>query len=262
MQQFAIVDQDDAESVLQYKWFINDKGAPSANRKGKYVTLGAFLSAGKIARGDKIEYINGNRLDNRRCNLQVLTKDHDKKGKKTENRGVRKVYTRAGVRWVVYVPIDGVYTASGSFEKMEEAIETHDRKLREQLGDQAPVLEIKQWARLVRVPLGTRQESDEAQKSAKAEKAAKKTKKGAKEGYVKVNLVDPRVWREATGWNPGEEPEGVVICDRGGVITDEEMSRMGVLHRDYQSEEYERAMVRWWDATRPESLLPGKSITA
>lgn len=78
--QFAIIDAKDVEKVAKHKWCMslskrwNEGGAnlyPVARINGVLVRLHRFIMNAK--KGQIIDHINNNGLDNRKCNLRFVT---------------------------------------------------------------------------------------------------------------------------------------------------------------------------------------------
>lgn len=79
--QVAIVDDEDFIHLAQWKWSMHSQGYASRRRKNGEVADGkvifmhrAIMSA---AKGTHVDHINGNKLDNRRCNLRFATKSQN-----------------------------------------------------------------------------------------------------------------------------------------------------------------------------------------
>ena len=73
---FAIVDAEDYEFLIQFKWCYNTGYAVRAtwdkiNKKTGIIYLHRFLITTK--KGEIVDHINGDRLDNRKCNLRLCT---------------------------------------------------------------------------------------------------------------------------------------------------------------------------------------------
>jgi hypothetical protein len=247
-----VVDLDKADKFLQHKWFLNSEGVPTTKINGKYAVAGRIVFD-DVQEDELIEFINGNKLDVRRCNLRVLTKETAKE-RKTEYRGVRRLRTRAGDRYLVYICIANTYNQVGSYETLEEAVAAHDKMIREIMGMNAPVLNIVDFSRLYRVPLLTKHEVDENYREMKKEEKhkldrEKKAKRagGADPGGYAVMVVDTAVWEQTMGRRPGEEQEWVIPLETPGEITPEEVERLRSLHTDYNSEMYKSEIAAWWN---------------
>ncbi len=69
---FAIVDPEDYEWLMQWKWSFNTGYAVRGTRKGgKQLKFRMHRVIAKTPNGFETDHINRNKLDNRRCNLRV-----------------------------------------------------------------------------------------------------------------------------------------------------------------------------------------------
>jgi len=75
--------------------------------------------------GDEVDHINQNGLDNRRCNLRIVTRSQNATNifKRCDNTsGVSGVYLHKKKQlWIARIWCGGVYTYLGSFKTLEEA---------------------------------------------------------------------------------------------------------------------------------------------
>ena len=91
-------------------------------QKTTTVSLHKFIIP-NIPKGHIRDHINGNKLDNRRSNLQVISqKDNVRKMKKSSLRGVRKV----GNSYTARIKVDYTEIYLGSFKSQEEAINAYN----------------------------------------------------------------------------------------------------------------------------------------
>ncbi len=72
----ALIDDEDFEKISPFQWSYHGTGyaARGYHDKGKVIIVKmhqAFL--GKPPKGFEIDHINGNKLDNRKCNLRIVT---------------------------------------------------------------------------------------------------------------------------------------------------------------------------------------------
>jgi hypothetical protein len=80
----VIVDDEDFERVNNYTWNISDEYARRTIWHGKRSTsikLHQFI-IGKAPQGLEIDHENKNKLDNRKCNLRVVTKNKNQQNRK------------------------------------------------------------------------------------------------------------------------------------------------------------------------------------
>ena len=115
------IDPEDYQNVNNHKWYEN-KGYAETKINGLTVGLHRFITGAKA--GEIVDHINRNRLDNRRTNLRITsrqgnafnTKVH--RDSKTQVQGV--VQTNNG-KFVVYSTLDGKSYNLGTYSTLKEA---------------------------------------------------------------------------------------------------------------------------------------------
>lgn len=75
----ALVDREDKEKVSKYHWCLNegkntDYARAYVKEQGKWKTIIMHRLIVDAAKGEVVHHINGNGLDNRKCNLQCCTR--------------------------------------------------------------------------------------------------------------------------------------------------------------------------------------------
>jgi len=102
---FAKVDQEDYQELIKTNWCIKErhdrKCMYAASRKGSMhrIILGA-------KNGEIVDHINGDGLDNRRCNIRICTQSVNSVNKATKGKYMRGVYHKKGM-WFAYAKKDG-----------------------------------------------------------------------------------------------------------------------------------------------------------
>jgi hypothetical protein len=120
---FALVDDQDIEIASKYQWFA----ARSSHMQ--YVRTTNNLALHRLVMGVTdsklvVDHINGNGLDNRRCNLRVVTANVNVTNRQRSGRG----YKCPGVmptpigRWRARVVVDGRIHNIGTFLDEMDAI--------------------------------------------------------------------------------------------------------------------------------------------
>jgi hypothetical protein len=125
----ALVDADDAEAVLRYRWRLDSYGYAVRTVPGTRINqkLHRFLMA--LPHGDRrqVDHINRDPLDNRRCNLRIATNAENHQnlssagnaGSSSRYRGV--TWDKRYRKWHAQVTIKGRNHHLGYFEAEEEA---------------------------------------------------------------------------------------------------------------------------------------------
>lgn len=136
---YALVDEADFECLNQFKWHYNFYGYAVCNsvRIGNYTYMHRLLLG--LQKGDKKEgdHINHNKLDNRRCNLRICTKQQnlwnmESKTGVSKYKGVH--LNKRSNKWYAQLQTqNGRYI--GSFNLEIEAAKAYDKKAKEIFGE-------------------------------------------------------------------------------------------------------------------------------
>ena len=116
---FALVDNSDYEYLNQFKWHISSPGYPtrgiwsSQRKQNKLVNMHRELI--KSEKGFEIDHINGDKLDNRRSNLRIVTHKQNIANQKLQSK------SRSGYKGVSYYK---------NYKKWEAYICTNKKKYR------------------------------------------------------------------------------------------------------------------------------------
>ncbi|MCR4341996.1 MAG: HNH endonuclease [Gemmatimonadaceae bacterium] len=126
---YALVDIEDFEALSAYHWSCDRNGYArrfEGPRKGRRC-ISMHRQILDLTLGDGLEgdHINGERLDNRRANLRVVT--HAQNGQNIRRApgrsGHRNVHWHAGLGlWRVRFNCAGVYISGGCFKRLEDAV--------------------------------------------------------------------------------------------------------------------------------------------
>lgn len=128
----AVVDDEDYELLMKYKWYFSSGYAVRwlyfGKKDGKTVQSmesihRTILGLGKSDKSIFVDHINGNRLDNRRQNLRLCTAQQNawnsgaRKTSKTGKKGVSK----NGGGFMAQIRIKGRTKHLGTYRTVEEA---------------------------------------------------------------------------------------------------------------------------------------------
>lgn len=120
----VILDDDQKERFTDYKIKLhNDYPYVQMGHKPFYVH---HLIIGK-AKGMDVDHINGNKLDNRRENLRLITHQQNLYNRKSLNKnnssGVNGVtWHKQSEKWQAQARINGKHIQLGTYRKLEDAI--------------------------------------------------------------------------------------------------------------------------------------------
>jgi len=147
----AVVDDDDYAWLSKWKWCAG-AGGPYAVRTGKLADGErrgkAILMHREIMRPDdglQVDHINGNTLDNRRCNLRPCTPTQNaqhitkRKNPHSRHKGVRK---DACGYWMAHVSNNGRFEYLGYFGSEDEAAAAYNRRATELYGEFADLNDV------------------------------------------------------------------------------------------------------------------------
>lgn len=115
-----LIDKDDFARVKTHCWFVDSKGYVCGPR----IRLHRFLM--QPPKGMQVDHINRNKLDNRKCNLRIVTNQQNhfnrpiNKNNKSGCTGVS--YNKVCKKWCCQISRDGKCQYSGLFDTKEEAV--------------------------------------------------------------------------------------------------------------------------------------------
>jgi hypothetical protein len=132
---FAIVDDDDFEFVSEHKWYCNSNNMAVYECRIDRTKI-RFLMHRVIMDcpdGMEVDHINGDRLDNRKENLRIVTRHQNmlnrkvRSDSKTGYKGVEYKSDQARSRpYAAYIRIDNKKKTLGHYKTAEEAAKIYD----------------------------------------------------------------------------------------------------------------------------------------
>lgn len=146
-----IFDKEDYEAINWYRWFVNTDGYLEAhshkeylnNNKKRNVHVKIHRVIFEKAYGRKpkeIDHVNGNPLDNRRCNLREATRHQNcwnRKRRRDNSSGTTGVIKTANNKWRASIMANGVNHHLGTFERKEDAIRVRKEAEEKYFGEYA-----------------------------------------------------------------------------------------------------------------------------
>ena len=122
--EIILIDVSDVKSCKEHSWYIDDRGYPSTGGKGlKTTRLHRFL----IGETNGLHHVNRNKLDNRRCNLRLVTPQQNQFNQglsKNNTSSVKGVYyNKKCKKWCCQITVNRKCIYSKLFESFEEAVE-------------------------------------------------------------------------------------------------------------------------------------------
>lgn len=142
----ALVDQADAQILNQFKWCATRRGATWYAVRGTYLPDGRrtlMYMHTAITGYHRTDHVNGDGLDNRRCNLRAVTQAENMKNTRrpsNNSSGFKGVcWDRKRRIWRAYIKVSGHQRHLGYFPNPIDAAIAYDRAARRDFGEYAAV---------------------------------------------------------------------------------------------------------------------------
>ena len=143
---FALVDDADYDWLVRYEWQAlkeTNSGLWYASRSywvdGRTYGFKMHRQIMGLSKGDgkRVDHINGDRLDNRRCNLRLATHAENCRNRKNHSNntsGFKGVHRQKN-RWRALIRVDGKSKFLGSFLTPEDAHAAYCAAARKYFGE-------------------------------------------------------------------------------------------------------------------------------
>ena len=119
-----IIDTDDYQRVKQHCWHSTKIGYIVTDLPGKKtISLHRFLMNAK--QDEIVDHINHDVLDNRKCNLRVVSRGENNSNQslRSDNTtGVSGVYRTRNGKWTARLGTNGVYHRLGTYDSFDDAV--------------------------------------------------------------------------------------------------------------------------------------------
>lgn len=138
----AFVDDEDYPLVSQYKWYVS--GSHSnwyAIRNNRLKSLIMHRLILNIPKDFECDHINGNGLDNRRCNLRIVTKAQNQMNRRKSQscssnfKGV--TWYKSRNKWIVTITINQKQIYLGRYVNEIDAAKAYDEAAKRLFGEYA-----------------------------------------------------------------------------------------------------------------------------
>jgi hypothetical protein len=141
---FAIVDAEDYDWLNQWKWSYSRYAIRTTKEDRRTISMHRFIM--DAPEGMEVDHINGDKLDNRRCNLRICTHQqntcsrHRSTKKSSKYQGVS--WNKEHKKWVAQIGINGKRINLGRFLLEEDAARAFDKAAKELHGEFARLNQI------------------------------------------------------------------------------------------------------------------------
>lgn len=133
----ALVDDADYAELSAYRWHQDGNRASRSNGKNRTLKMHRQIM-GEQADGREVDHINGNGLDNRRCNLRLCTHAENTRNGSKHRDGLSSTYkgvTNRYGKWQAMIRTNNKGQYLGMFTSPEDAARAYDAKARELFGE-------------------------------------------------------------------------------------------------------------------------------
>ena len=140
---FALVDAIDFDFLNKWKWFA-DKArhtwyAANKPRNGWKIYMHRVILARKLGHSKQVDHINGNGLDNRRCNLRYATNRQNHQNQKIRQNMVTKykgiIWRKDRNKWQSRIYVNGRNKHLGYFENEIDAAKAYRKAAKRFFGE-------------------------------------------------------------------------------------------------------------------------------
>ena len=142
--QVTLIDIDDLPLIENIKLFAQWQECKQGYyarygeyKNGKTKILSLHRTIMKAKKGEVVDHIDGDGLDNRKQYLRICTSSQNAMNRRTksDNRSGRKGVYWSGYKWVASISIEGKVVNLGRFYEYEEAVEARERAEKEYYGE-------------------------------------------------------------------------------------------------------------------------------
>lgn len=134
----AIVDDEDFELLNKYSWCITPDGYAKRSWRDKKIRIVQNESMHRLImkakKGQLIDHINHNKLDNRKKNLRFCTRSESQRNRRkpcnnsTGFKGVYRSYSKNGKKWVAKITL-------GTFQRKIDAAKIYNEAAKKYFGE-------------------------------------------------------------------------------------------------------------------------------
>jgi hypothetical protein len=137
---YALVSSEDLAKVSRHSWRLGSDGYALSTVNGKSVRMHQFVMG--RGRGDVIDHVNGDKLDNRRRNLRVATTQENSRNRPAQSNnkaGYKGVRFKEGRGWSATIYDGSAQKHIGYYPTAKAAAAAYDAEARKLFGKFANV---------------------------------------------------------------------------------------------------------------------------
>lgn len=140
-----IIDNEDAEEIGKYLWSADARGYAKTSSNKKNPPFSSYLHriVMKPSPNEQVDHINGNTLDNRRCNLRIVSNQQNQmaRHKVVGKSGYKGVIERNGV-FRASIKFNGKKIQLGSYKTAQKAARAYNQAAVVLFGEYAVLNEV------------------------------------------------------------------------------------------------------------------------
>lgn len=145
----TLIDSKDYDRVSCYKWYLHKGGYAARSIKGNGKTITVFLHHFITGVDFKyvVDHINGNRLDNRKSNLRVVTAQQNSFNRARNKNKISSIYkgvfwSKEKLMWFSLIKLNGESNHLGYFKSEIDAACAYNEKSKELFGEYARLNDV------------------------------------------------------------------------------------------------------------------------
>ncbi len=141
--EFALIDPDDFAKINQHKWLCCSRGYARRTVYGDSKKWQAYMHKEiiEIPDGMFTDHINGNRLDNRKCNLRAVDRKQNGRNRRKHIKGSSEYkgvsWSQGKKKWIARITITEKQVELGAFDSQFEAAVVYNHAANKYFGEYA-----------------------------------------------------------------------------------------------------------------------------